>query len=360
MRRLRLLAAAAAAATTLLALPSGADAHSVMARQGSALLYNATDDVAENRLNVTTQGSNLRFYDPGADGGISPAEGCTPGDTDNQGFIIEVICPRAGLGLVRIDVGEAEDSAILDVPINTLVVGGRGADTLTTTSGARDTINGGDGNDRISSGGGNDSILGGNGDDTIGGGGGDDTLQGGLGIDSVAGESGNDELRLRDGLADTATCGDGADRVEADQADQPGDGGACEAFERQDTAPPPDSGSTRGDRTPPRVRVGGSTRQRLRRNAITVLATSSEAGEAVAAGYVIVGDSRYPLRNARGRIRVGGGGVALRPRLTAARARAVARALRRRRRVTVVVSVVATDRAGNSATARMRRIALRR
>jgi Ca2+-binding RTX toxin-like protein len=77
-----------------------------------------------------------------------------------------------------------------------------------------------DGNDTIVGGDGNDTLYGQGGDDTIIGGHGDDTIVGGSGNDVIMGGDGNDFIDVRDGQKDIVNCGDGRDRVIADQMDR--------------------------------------------------------------------------------------------------------------------------------------------
>lgn len=90
--------------------------------------------------------------------------------------------------------------------------------------GGDDTLRAGDGNDRLDGGPGNDGIDGGFGDDAITGGPGRDTIS----ADRAGGDCGpawctypygNDTIDVRDGEADSVTCGAGTDRVLADAAD---------------------------------------------------------------------------------------------------------------------------------------------
>lgn len=376
-----------------------ASAHAVMSIADATIVYNGNDDVSLNTLEVSLRGSDVRFLDRGSDGGIMPADGCSPGETDARGFIVEVLCPRAGRTGLRIDVGEGADNVVVTAPLNATVVGGRGADTITGGPG-NDALNGGDANDRISGGAGNDQLLGGpTGDDTLSGGDGNDTLQPSVGVDEVDGGNGDDIVQIRDGTADGVSCGAGNDRVQADPADVVRDG-ACEMVETgQATAetagtspggansasgqppvngggsPPPggtpgsapgmSSGtpppSTASDRTAPRVRSGGSTLQRLSSsNRLTVLATSSEAGEVLAAGTITVGERRIVLVTARRTIDVAGGGALLRLQVPRSGMRAVRAALAKRRAVRAVITVVATDEAGNSSASKLPSVRLRR
>jgi hypothetical protein len=344
-----------------------ASGHSVMKVEGGVVHYTANDDVSLNDLTVTfatnpTSGRDaIRFRDPRADGGITASD-CDPGELDSSGNIIEMYCPRAGIASIRVDVGEAQDRVTAQIPLPALVLGGEGADTLTTGD-ANDILNGGGGNDTLRSAGGNDQLIGEHGDDTLAGEAGDDTLHGGGGTDGAEAGAGNDDLRLRDGVVDRGLCAEGDDRVQSDPDDQLD---ACEAVDSPGgstppPAPPGPGGGPARDTAAPRVRAGGSTLQRVGRSGrITVLATASEASEVVAAGYVAIGDRRFRLRSARANVTVGGGGVRLRPSLTPRAARTLWRLLRGRRRAVARVSVVATDAAGNSAAARLPPILLRR
>ena len=366
----RRCSAVAVALMAPLAVASSASAHSVMKVDAGVIHYTANDDVSLNDVVVTVQGSNLRFVDRGADGGISPASECSPGAADERGWIYEVTCPRSGITGLRFDVGEAQDKITAQLPLNVIAAGGTGADTIVTGDGV-DTINGGAGNDTIRSAGGNDHIVGDVGDDSLYGEAGDDVVQGALGSDTADGGPGNDDVRVRDGAADRAICGDGNDRVQADELDTIE--AACETVDRQGTAaPPPDQppGSPGGDptapppapdTTAPRIRAGGSTLQRAgRAGRLVVIATSSEASELVAGGYVTIGENRLVLRSARGAVKVGGGGIRLTLTLAARDARKLRRHLSRRRKASARVSVVATDLAGNSSVAKLPRITLRR
>jgi hypothetical protein len=354
-----------------LAPAAPASAHSVMKVDGATVHYTANDDVSLNDVVVTIEGNDLRFVDRGADGGIQPASECSPGETDTNGWIIEVRCPRAGITTLRFDVGEAQDKITAQLPLNVVAVGGTGTDTILTGDGA-DTINGGSANDTIRSAGGNDQLVGDVGDDTLEAGAGDDVLQGALGVDTADAGPGNDDVRVRDGVADRAVCGDGADTVQADDRDELDP--ACETVDRQVSAPPPGGGEPGGggpgggggpaapDTAAPRVRAGGSTLQRVRRSGkLFVLATSSEPAELIAGGYVTVGGNRLVLRSGRAPVTVGGGGIRLTLSLSQRDVLKLRKKLRRRgARAAATITVVATDTAGNSTASKLPRIRLKR
>jgi hypothetical protein len=353
---------AALAAALVLSLWAAAPAagHSVMKVEGGVIHYTANDDVSLNDLSVTIVGDEVRFRDPGADGGIQKPEECNPGTPDANGNFVEMHCPRAGISSVRIDVGEAQDKVAAQIALPVLVLGGAGADTITTGDG-NDILNGGSANDVLRSAGGNDQVIGDAGDDRLVGEGGDDMLQGGVGADTADAGAGNDDVRIRDGAVDQALCGDGGDRVQADDRDGLD---ACETVDSVGGSAP-QSGAGDGPAPPdtvaPRLRAGGSTLQRAGRSGrVVVVATASEPSELVAAGYVTAGNRRFVLRQTRAPIAVGGGGARLRLTLSRADGRRLWRMLRAGRRAHATISVVATDTAGNSASSKLPRIALRR
>jgi hypothetical protein len=178
-----------------------------------------------------------------------------------------------------------------------------------------------------------------------------DDLDGGSGQDVLDGRGGDDVLRGRDGVADRLVCGDGNDRAEADAADEVDP--SCEVVERAEAPPGSDPNAPPGeDPGPPVVEGGALTLQRGSR-ALRVMATASEPAQLAASGTVRVGGQRLAFAPARARVTVAGGGTTLRLRLSRAHRRLVTRALARGRRLTAVVTVVATDSAGNSSATRL-------
>jgi hypothetical protein len=321
------------------ALAADAAAHSLVRIGGDTVTYLSADATSLNTLTVRMEGQRIAFSDRTVDGGIDPGS-CDPGafSDDANAWIVEVLCSRERIAAVRIDLGEREDRAAIDVPLPATVLGGPGSDALRAGA-PGDRVEGGDGNDDLAGGGGND------------------VMDGGLGFDVARGDAGDDELRVADGLLDRVECGSGRDRVDADTLDDVAID--CEEVARRPVVPPADAGTT-DDRTGPRVQAGGLTRQRLGRGRIRLLATSSERGFLAASGFLDVGGISLPLQSDRRRVTVAGGGVKLTVRLKGSRLRRCRTALSRGRRCSIRMWAVGTDLSGNSTRARPMRIWLRR
>ncbi|HEX8084025.1 MAG TPA: hypothetical protein VF529_07010 [Solirubrobacteraceae bacterium] len=322
----------------LAAWPSAAAGHAIVTVDGDTVAYSSRDTTSQNTLTATAYADRVRLYDPTVDGGIAPGP-CDPGEVDAEGFIVEVWCPRAAGTRLRIDVADRED--VVEVresggatPVPAVVLAGSGSDRVT-------------------------------------GGGAGDVVDGGSGEDALDGGDGDDEIRARDGVADRVACGAGADSAVLDAGDAADV--SCETVDRQapppGSAPPPPPPPPGGapaeeaprDAAPPRVDGGALTRQRIGRSrALVVFASASEPGELAAAATVRVGGRRLALRPAHARVGVAGGGARLRLAVPAAEWRVLRRGLARRRRVHAIVTVVATDLAGNSSATRLPRIRLTR
>jgi RTX calcium-binding nonapeptide repeat (4 copies) len=322
-----------------LALPASAEAHSLVRIGGDAVSYLSADATSLNTLNVRMAGQRIEFSDRTVDGGIDPGT-CDPGaiTEDANAWIVQVFCSRERLASARIDLGEREDRATIELPLPVTVLGGPGSDVLRTGAHA-DRMEGSDGNDDLATGGGNDVV------------------DGGLGYDVVRSDAGDDQVRVADGLLDRVECGAGRDRVDADTLDDVAFD--CEEIGRRPVVPPADAGTV-DDRIGPRVEAGGLTRQRLRRGRIRLLATSSERGFLAGSGFLDVGGISLPLQSNRRRVAVAGGGVELTVRLRGSRLQRCRRAVRRGRRCSIRMWAVGTDLAGNSTRARPIRIRLRR
>ena len=120
--------------------------------------------------------------------------------------------------------------------------GGSGSDFL-KGSGRANSLVGGDGDDELLGGGaaeflqgngGNDRLAGGGSSDNLAGGPGNDTVEGGAAPDRLKGDEGDDSILARDGFAEAADCGDGADRTQVDVLDMVFAG--CETRDRDGLA----------------------------------------------------------------------------------------------------------------------------
>lgn len=284
---------------------------------GAVVNYLSADATSLNTLTVTLREGRVVFADRTVDGGMDPGT-CTPGDVDAAGYIVTTSCPAGGVRRVRIDLGEREDTATVGAAMAATVLGGAGADTLKGGPEA-------------------------------------DDIDGGTGDDRLDGQGGDDILRARDGSPDRLTCGSGDDTAVVDQLDEVA--ADCERVDRATV--PVAAGGGAGDRTAPKLRATAPSRQRVgTRRTVRLVVASSEAGGVAASGTLDVDDTSLPVEVARKTIGVAGEGVELRLSLSRAEHARVLRALRRGRRARVRLTVVATDRAGNSRERKLRAIAL--
>ena len=305
--------------------PGVAAAHSLVRPAGAVVSYLSADATSLNTLQARVSGTRVEFRDETVDGGMDPGN-CTPGDVDARGYIIQTFCPLSGVDRVRIDLGEREDTATVNLPVAATVLAGPGADRI-TVDGPGHELSGGEGNDILQGGAGHDVLLGDQGADVIGGG------------------AGADRIQTRDGEADRVTCGDGLDTVDADTLDTVALD--CESLTRTFV---PSAGEQVDDGRPPQLDVGAPTLQTLGRSrTIRVYATSSERGAVSASGGLHVGGLALPVKTiGRKRISVGGGGAVLTYRMRGRHWREARRALGRGRPVSLRLGVVATDLAGAS------------
>lgn len=351
---------AAAAVAGLALLPAAASAHSTIQIQGADITYTSEDAVSDNALVVDESATTIRFRDPEADSGIVGPQQCTPGD-QRGAFAYEMTCPRTGLQRLTVDLGPNEDRMVANM-IGILVggTGGAGADNLKVNGPVNDLLGGDSGNDTIDTGDGNDDLRGEEGADTLIGGAGNDLLQGAAGADVIDAGPGDDTVNSPDGTVDRITCGEGTDLVRADTVDEVA--ADCENVERTFVAPPAGGGAGSEDRTKPVLKAGGSTSQRVsrRRRTVRIAASLNERGEISASGFLDAGGINTPVKAKRYRVRVAGGGVTIAIKLSRSQIRRVLRDLSRRRRVTLRINVVGADEAGNSVVARPLRIRLRR
>lgn len=336
-----------------LALAGPASAHSLVRVEQNQLRYISADTTSLNNVTIRDTGSAYRITDPTVDGGMD-AGPCTPLQVDSNGWVTEVECSKSGIATLRVDIGERDDTAKIEVSLPATVLGGPGNDTIDGTP-LTDVMNGEAGNDTVVAEAGDDTVTGGDGDDSIDGGEGKDVLHGGDGADTVKAGPGDDDIRTRDTVADTLDCGEGTDTVAADELDNVPPEAACETVQR--AAGTPDTGQpqetvVKADRTAPLVRLGGAIRQRARR--VWLLAAASESGSLEVACTVRAGGRRYRLKRKTVAIPVDGAGV----RVTfAVPARAAAAA--RRGGASARFTVRARDRAGNRSTSFTRTVRLR-
>lgn len=110
--------------------------------------------------------------------------------------------------------GKGSDSVNAGDGIN-IVEGETGNDSLTAGSGDNELL-GGMGDDSIVGNSGNDTIFGGQGNDSLFGAAGNDLIVGGLGNDSMFGGDGNDTLLARDGFVDNVAGGPGTNAAQID------------------------------------------------------------------------------------------------------------------------------------------------
>ena len=106
---------------------------------------------------------------------------------------------------------DGDDEFVNETPVESLILGNGGNDTLIGGIGI-DVVNGGDGDDTIVGDGGDDRLIGGPGADVIEGGLGNDRVFGGEGLNRLFGDEGAD-LIFGGSDVDTIFGGDGADQV---------------------------------------------------------------------------------------------------------------------------------------------------
>ena len=176
-----------------------AGAHSLVRATGTEITSLSADATSLNTLTARLSRGRIELRDPTVDGGMDPGT-CEPGDVDETGFIVQVFCARRGVTLLRIDVGDREDTVSAVLPVPLLLLGGQGADKLRAGP-AADTVNGDAGDDELRAGGGADRLL------------------GGPGVDDLDSGAGDDDVRVRDGEADTVECGPGDDVAQLDFSD---------------------------------------------------------------------------------------------------------------------------------------------
>lgn len=310
------------------ALPATAAAHGEIRIAGGELVYLSEDSASASQLEITGDPLQIRIYDPGAIGGIQAPPACKEGQVDGSGLVVEWTCPATGVIRIGAEVGPSEDAAVVRSGFPVRLHGDSGADGLRTGEGS-DVLRGRDGNDRLFSEGGHD------------------LLEPGAGADVVSAGPGDDDVHAADGERDSVSCGPDRDQVSADQFDVID--ADCEEVLRERVEPP--LAPAEGDTAAPSLRVSGAARQRAGR--VRLRARSAEAGDVSVSAILAVGglNLRVPVVTRRleaGRTRT----IALQL------SRSQVRRVRRARRARLVVTVVASDRAGNATRPRSLRIRL--
>ena len=320
----------------VLAAPALGD--SKMTVSGGVLYFRSEDAGVGNRLTIDLDGrGRVHFVDEADPYGISfPTPPCSPGRVNNNGYPVEVFCERSGYNRITVQTGPGEDQVVSKLDDITLTLeGGVGTDQLTTAGGA-------------------DILIGGQGDDTLRAGEGNDRLDGGEGADTYDGGGGDDAIVAADSLVDTIDCGEGNDAATVDTGDRVAN---CETVTTRGSAAAP----TAADKARPRVEVGGSTSQRVARSRrIVVAVTVSEPAQLDASGFVSAGGFNSRLTAVSRKVRVGGGGIVVRLKLSRGTVGRVLADLRRGRRPYAQLTVSAADVAGNTSRPRHLRIRLRR
>jgi Ca2+-binding RTX toxin-like protein len=235
----------------------------------------------------------------------------------------------------------------------------------------------------IKTNGGNDKVTGGNHDETIDGGVGDDNLEGGYGNDTIVGGPGrdkiyadmsrsdcgvlqscsdpygNDTIDVRDGEADTVSCGIGTDKVLADAADTVA--ADCETVERSGAAGP-------GTTTPGGPKPGGGGAEAGGKNggltlAIGAVSRSAALTRGIPVTVTVAGAGRLAATAREGKRTVASGSakakkagkVALRLKL----GQQGRRALRRHGRHRIAVRVTFTPAGGGKAVSASRTLVVK-
>jgi acid phosphatase type 7 len=196
---------------------------------GRTLSYVA-DSGQANDVNVSLSSGKYIITDAGIPSGQSM------GDADGSGGCSIVAynqasCSASAVTTIDLDVGDQDDTVVVNAADNVNVHGDGGADSITSGTGAdmldggtgNDTLDadkganvllGGDGNDNLSTLDGVDWLDGGNGNDNLDAGAGNDTVNAGSGNNSLIGGDGNDTLSSQDG-ADSLDAGAGDDTLSA-------------------------------------------------------------------------------------------------------------------------------------------------
>jgi hypothetical protein len=168
-------------------------------------------------------------------------------------------------------------------------------------------------------------------------------LNPGLGGDVVRALGGNDTVQIRDGVADNASCGAGADKAVSDRRSLDAVQADCEAVDALPEATAPAGDGTMPDRELD-FRLQGRHRQRLlaqRAIVVKLLCPQESCTVSVGAKGKLAKVKRVSRNVAAGKAKT------LKLRLSRKQREAIATALAAGRRPKLKVSAVAIDAAGN-------------
>ena len=168
-----------------------------------------------NQVGITRSGQTYTVVDSA---GVMAGSGCLQRDPKTAA------CDVLNETGIQINLGDRNDrlsfAGASPAGDGATVSDGRGDDTVHGT-GSDDVLQNDRGDDALRGGAGDDELEPGSGNDRLSGGGGRDRLSGGGGKDRLSGGPGNDSINSADGVAETVTCGDGAnDKVKADRNDR--------------------------------------------------------------------------------------------------------------------------------------------
>ena len=195
---------AAAAGVTLLAVPAVALAAEASVNKSSGLLLYASGDGEINSVVVRREtragGPFFVIAESGTAAGAPIVVAPTPPECRLDSAPGQVACSADGVTTIRLNLGDGDDSALLDAATSSRLEGGVGNDALTGGSGF-------------------DVMLGESGDDNLQGGPGADRLDGGEGADTLDGGPGADRISCGSDTVMDTVIADPSDTVTNCEAD---------------------------------------------------------------------------------------------------------------------------------------------
>lgn len=216
-------------------LAGGAGSDSLRPNAPTTLLWHDAADTVDggpggDRVHYSGYPSSVTFFALTLDGEANDGVG---GENDDIGTDVEhaTISGLTAADVVVVGSASANSISVSNVKSSN-VTGGAGNDTIVNTGDTNGTNSadpdlsatsrGGDGNDKIT---GRGYLIGEGGDDTLTGTAGAEGLAGGVGKDTFQGLGGADAIDALDDAAEAVGCGDGLDKVRANNTDTPT---ACE------------------------------------------------------------------------------------------------------------------------------------